>query len=64
MIIGITGTTSGIGKAIIGLPYKFVTFNRSDGDNNTTDITFELVTRKDVIVASNLEEVCVAFFYN
>jgi len=30
MIIGITGSTSGIGKAIKRLPHQFIEFNRDD----------------------------------
>ena len=41
MIIGITGTTSGIGKSILDLPYEFVTFDRNDGDIEQPDVVFD-----------------------
>ena len=50
MIIGITGTTSGIGKSILDLPYEFVTFYRNDGDIEQPDVVFEKLKDCDVFI--------------
>ena len=50
MIIGITGTTSGIGKSILDLPYEFVTFDRNDGDIEQPDVVFEKLKDCDVFI--------------
>ena len=58
MIIGITGTTSGIGKAIIELPYQFVTFNRSDGDINDPSIVYDKLQDCEVFINNAWENDC------
>jgi hypothetical protein len=50
MIIGITGTTSGIGRAILGLRYEFVEFNRADGDINDVSAVYNKLKDCDVFI--------------
>ena len=58
MIIGITGTTSGIGKAIIDLPYDFVSFNRDDGNINDPPVVYEKLKDCDVFINNAWENDC------
>ena len=58
MIIGITGTTSGIGKAIIDLPYDFVSFNRDDGNINDPQVVYEKLKDCDVFINNAWENDC------
>ena len=39
-MIGITGTTSGIGKALLDMPYNFVIFDRAHGDINDPEVVY------------------------
>jgi hypothetical protein len=50
MIIGITGTTAGIGRAILQLPYNFVEFNRTDGDINDVSAVYDKLKDCDVFI--------------
>jgi len=50
MIIGVTGTTSGIGKEILKLPYDFKTFDRMDGDVNDANLVFQKLGTCDVFI--------------
>lgn len=49
-MIGITGATSGIGKALLGLPYDFLQFNRSDGDINDTKLVYDKFKDCDIFI--------------
>ena len=50
MKIGITGTTAGIGQAITSLPYKFVRFDREDGDIHNVDLVYDKLKDCDVFI--------------
>lgn len=58
MIIGITGTTSGIGHAISQLPYEFVVFNRVDGDIHDASVVYEKLKACDVFINNAWEADC------
>lgn len=58
MIVGITGTTSGIGKALLDLPYKFVEFNRGDGNLDDVGTVYEKLKDCDVFINNAWETDC------
>jgi len=58
MKIGITGTTSGIGKSIMTLPYTFVEFNRHDGDIHDTALVYEKLKECDVFINNAWDKDC------
>ena len=58
MKIGITGTTSGIGKAILELPYDFISFNRNDGDINNPSTVYNKLQDCDVFINNAWENDC------
>jgi NAD(P)-dependent dehydrogenase (short-subunit alcohol dehydrogenase family) len=49
-MIGITGTTSGIGSALCRLPYSFVKFDRKDGDIHDVERVYEKLKDCDVFI--------------
>ena len=50
MRIGITGNSAGIGKSISELPYRFIQFNREDGDIHQPEQVFERFKYCDVFI--------------
>lgn len=50
MIVGLTGSTAGIGQTLLQLPYDFVTFDRVDGDISDVDLVFEKLKHCDVFI--------------
>jgi len=50
MIVGITGSTAGIGKTVLQLPYSFIRFDRVDGDLSDVDLVFEKFKHCDVFI--------------
>jgi len=68
MMIGITGTTAGIGNAICQLPHEFVKFNRSDGDIHNVEAVYEKLKDCDVFINNAHDDDCqiklLKFFFN
>ena len=58
MIIGITGSTSGIGKAIKRLPHQFIEFNRDDGDIHDCALVYSKLKQCDVFINNAWEGDC------
>jgi len=58
MKIGITGTTSGIGRAILQLPYKFIKFDRKDGDIHDLNAVYEKLKNCDVFINNAWDKDC------
>ena len=50
MIIGITGSTAGIGKDIKRLPHQFIEFNREHGDIHDTKMVYSKLKDCDVFI--------------
>ena len=58
MKIGITGTTSGIGKTIRQMPYEFAEFNRNDGDLHNVESVYEKLKECDVFINNAWDNNC------
>ena len=68
MRIGITGTTAGIGKAILQLPHEFIEFNRIDGNIHDVEEVYEKLKDCDVFINNAWEDDCqtklLKYFFN
>ena len=68
MLIGITGTTSGIGKALLDMPYEFETFDRADGDIENPEAVYNKLFFCDVFINNAWYNDCqtalLKFFFN
>lgn len=58
MIIGLTGSTAGIGQTLLQLPYDFITFDRVDGDLHDVDLVFEKLKNCDVFINNAWDRDC------
>ena len=58
MRIGITGTTAGIGKAILQLPHEFIGFNRVDGNIHDVEEVYKKLKDCDVFINNAWEDDC------
>ena len=57
-MIGITGTTSGIGNAVCQLPYEFVKFDRTDGDIHDVETVYDKLKDCDVFINNAYDGDC------